>query len=82
MSQLDVIATRGAAVLIRVDRDHGRILDRRHGRLFPPQTLDSALARGQWKAFTGDTAEISQALATATEVTTDAQTPGLLSPAA
>ena len=59
MTTIDVIAQRGSSALIRVDADQGRILDRRHGRLFPAQTIDSALARGYWKPFEGDTAEVA-----------------------
>lgn len=78
MNEPEVIAQRGASVLIRVDETRGRILDRRHGRLFPQQSIESALARGYWETFTGDPAEIADALTVAREITSTAETPGLL----
>jgi hypothetical protein len=68
VSQIEVIAQRGAAVLIRVDEQNGRILDCRHRRLFPAQSIESALARGYWVPFSGDPTEISELLAVATEM--------------
>jgi hypothetical protein len=68
MSELVVIAERGASVLIRVDENTGQILDRRHGRLFPPQGIESALARGYWRPFAGDPQEIEQALTRAEKI--------------
>jgi hypothetical protein len=77
MTRIEVIAQRGASVLIRVDADHGRILDRRHGRLFPPQSIDSALARGYWEPFRGDIDEVAGELAVARDMSEDAPSPGL-----
>jgi hypothetical protein len=77
VTPIDVIAQRGASVLIRVDADRGRILDRRHGRLFPPQSIDSALARGYWQPFRGEADEIAGELAVARDMSADAPSPGL-----
>jgi hypothetical protein len=77
MTTIDVIAQRGGSVLIRVDSDRCRILDRRHGRLFPPQSIDSALARGYWKPFQGDVDEVAGELAVARDMSSDAPSPGL-----
>jgi hypothetical protein len=77
MTRVEVIAQRGASVLIRVDAESGRILDRRHQRLFPAQSIDSALARGYWVPFQGDEDEVASELAVAEDMAADAPSPGL-----
>jgi hypothetical protein len=71
MTKTEVIAQRGASVLVRSDDDRARILDMRHGRLFPAQSIESALARGYWEEFTGDIRDVESALAAAEEITAD-----------
>jgi hypothetical protein len=75
---LIIVAQRGASVLINVGDGRGRILDRRHGRLYEPQAIDSALARGYWEPFCGSVKEIQRDLTVAEEVRDDANAPGLL----
>ena len=77
MKRIEVIAQRGASVLVRVDAEQGRIFDRRHGRLFPAQSIDSALARGYWKPFDGEVDRIATELATAEDKSSDAPSPSL-----
>jgi hypothetical protein len=82
MTQIEIIAQRGASVLIRVDESCGRIFDRRHQRLFPPQSIDSALARAYWHPFNGNVADVASELATAQDMAADAPSPGLFPSAA
>ena len=58
MKGFEAIAQRGASVLVRVDAENAQILDMRHERLFPPQSIEAALARGYWKEFDGDAAHV------------------------
>jgi hypothetical protein len=78
MTDVDVIGQRGASLLIRVDADTGRIFDRRHRRLFPPQSIESALARGYWERFTGDVRSVADELSRAQEVEGVHETPNVL----
>ena len=67
MAPLKVIARRGASLLLEDGAGRSRILDTRHGRLFPSQSTDSALARGYWEDFGGDVGEVEAILATAVD---------------
>ena len=67
MAPLKVIAQRGASLLLEDGAGRSRILDTRHGRLFPSQPTDSALARGYWEDFGGDVGEVKTILATAVD---------------
>jgi len=76
---LDIIAQRGAALLIRVDAETARILDCRHERLFPAQRIETALARGYWKPFRGDLTNVAEVLSRAQHVGDESQELSLLS---
>jgi hypothetical protein len=49
-----VIAKSASAFLIEFEGGYGRVLDLEQERLFPPNSIDSILARGYWEPFTGD----------------------------
>jgi hypothetical protein len=49
-----VVAQRGESFLLEIGEGRGRVLDLRHGRLFPPMAIDSILARGYWQPFSGN----------------------------
>lgn len=51
---MKVIAKSANAFLIEFEDGSGRVLDLDQGRLFPPNSVDSILARGYWEPFNGD----------------------------
>jgi hypothetical protein len=58
-----VIAKSGSAFLIQFEDGSGRVLDLDQDRLFPPNSVDSILARGYWEPFTGDPAPVLDQIA-------------------
>jgi len=72
---VDVIAQRGASLLIRVSDTHARILDTRYHRYFPETNIDSALARGWWEPYTGDLATVEAEIAQAEDIQPPYKTP-------
>lgn len=55
---MKVIAKSASAFLIEFEDGYGRVLDLEQERLFPPNSVDSILARGYWEPFTGDPSPI------------------------
>jgi hypothetical protein len=53
-----VLAKSASAFLIEFEDGYGRVLDLEQGRLFPPNSVDSILARGYWEPFNGDPSSI------------------------
>lgn len=59
---IEVIAQRGSFVILRHDRETGRVLDLRTERLFAPVPLLSLMARGYWSPFEGRIEEVADIL--------------------